>query len=659
MNLKDLTKEELIQILKLTRKRKTNQVPPKKPKRITEEKPQIKTPQIKTPQNEKPQINEKPQTNEKPQINEKRVKPSYKSDKQRVTIMVGPVGTGKTSYARDLEETSGALRIGTDMYRGARLNAVVREAVKKGRNVVVNGTHPEQSRRRKYTDIAREYGAETSCVQMDADRKTVTKNPYIVKKYAGAKSAQKHAIIGSYFAKFEPLGDECNLKTIIPITPYEDTDENRKKINIERRPRIKGTNILVDPSVHKKSTKTVYMMIGPSGAGKTTYAQRLAATTGAEVVHSNTYKSSRPRINQAIRSALSDGKSVIVNATHPTQARRKQIAKIADMFKANVRCLYKDVDAKTAISRSKLPHDKRSIVVHKFFKDYEKPGSECNVVHTIPNIANTAPNNSNTNTTVHYAPQPMLADKYDPSLHTGPYYASEKLDGIRALAYRGKLYTRSGNLIAAPQWFLDQIPEGTFDGELYTGRKSFNKTSSTVMKKTPVDKEWKEVQYRIFDDHSSKNTYGKTLTALRKKLLPCNEKTPQVCLEKQTLVDDPNEINSMKANIERLGGEGLMLRADSKYQPGVRSEKMLKVKTWIEREARVVGVNNKPDGSIKSFQMRFVGQPYEGETFNLAVQSPKKKAEIRVGHLVTVSFFEYTKNGKPRFPKFKGIRKNM
>jgi DNA ligase-1 len=362
---------------------------------------------------------------------------------------------------------------------------------------------------------------------------------------------------------------------------------------------------------------------------------------------------------------LEEGHSVIVDATHPTQERREQLAKIARSSGARVRCIHKNVDVNTAISRSKLAPDIRPIVVRQFFKRFEKPTTtECDAIHTVSNVAQTNKNEIQTEekkniNEVEYAPQPMLAEKYDPNYHVGPYYVSEKLDGIRALAYKGQLYTRSGNPIAAPQWFLDQIPKGTFDGELYTGRKSFNRTSSTVMKKTPVDAEWKKVQYRIFDDHASKNSYGKTLNALKKKLPPCSDTTPQICLVDQTLVDNQNVINRMRNEVEQQGGEGLMLRSDSKYAPGQRSEKILKVKSHKEREARVIGINKKPDGSIKSFQMKFVGQPYEGVEFNLAVQSEAKKAQIRIGHLLTIKFFEYTKTGKPRFPTFKGIRKNI
>jgi DNA ligase 1 len=47
---------------------------------------------------------------------------------------------------------------------------------------------------------------------------------------------------------------------------------------------------------------------------------------------------------------------------------------------------------------------------------------------------------------------------------------SEKLDGMRAIWKSGKLYSRNGNTIHFPDFFVKGWPEDSLDGELWLGR---------------------------------------------------------------------------------------------------------------------------------------------------------------------------------------------
>ena len=630
---------------------------------------------------------------------------------QTVYIMVGPTGSGKTRHAELLAKNTGAVRIGTDSYRGKKLNEAVAQALAAGQSVIVNGTHPKQSRRQDFADIARQYGAKTRCIRLDANKKTAAKRSRL------ASAAQRYTVAGKFFQNFEQLGTECDEKEIIPVDPIV----NNKRVNnkpslpttTKRPSNLTWSNEQLRAAQNLNGRQHLFIMMGPSGAGKSTYAQRLAALTGSVIVSSDVYKSSRPKIDKAVKEALTSGKSVIVNATHPSRERREQLARIARQSGIATRCIHRDVNKKTAEGRSKLKDPIVYFASSKYWKAFEAPGNECDKVYVVTNankknsskptssaplkktklVHNTsgvntslgAPSlNTSLNTSVNTtlgassaksnstkvnstmlatpmptlaAPMPMLAEKYDPRSHTGSFYASEKLDGIRALAVDGTLYTRAGNVIAAPSWFLRLIPPGTYDGELYAGRGQFNVVSSTVMKKKPVDDEWKRIQYRIFDDHASTTSYKNTLTALRKQLPACDAGN-QVCVIDQRLVSNHNTISKFHQNVKNKGGEGLMLRRNVPYVKS-RSTSILKVKSHIEQEAVVIGFNPKPDGSVKSFQMKFVNGQHVGVQFNLAVQSEAKKSQIKMGDILTVQFAEYTKTGKPRFPVFKGVRTNI
>lgn len=125
----------------------------------------------------------------------------------------------------------------------------------------------------------------------------------------------------------------------------------------------------------------------------------------------------------------------------------------------------------------------------------------------------------------------MLAKVYNPHKHkVGGWYMSEKHDGGRAFWDGGLtrglptpqvpwaslinpktmqpknkikpfctgLWSRYGNPIIAPEWFLNSLPCCPLDGELWAGRGNFQKVMSTIRKDTPVDDEWKQIQYAVF-----------------------------------------------------------------------------------------------------------------------------------------------------------------
>lgn len=98
-----------------------------------------------------------------------------------------------------------------------------------------------------------------------------------------------------------------------------------------------------------------------------------------------------------------------------------------------------------------------------------------------------------------WAPLGEWAMPWDKRLDAREFALSEKIDGVRALWDGKKLRFRSGREIAAPAWFLAAFPAAALDGELWMGRGSFDRLSGIVRKAQPVDKEWREVRYMVFD----------------------------------------------------------------------------------------------------------------------------------------------------------------
>jgi len=95
-------------------------------------------------------------------------------------------------------------------------------------------------------------------------------------------------------------------------------------------------------------------------------------------------------------------------------------------------------------------------------------------------------------------PPLLLAQSWDSATDLTDWWMSEKLDGVRAYWDGKQLLSRQGNLFHAPDWFLTGLPQVPLDGELWIGRKQFQRTVSIVRRQDKSD-HWKEVRFLVFD----------------------------------------------------------------------------------------------------------------------------------------------------------------
>jgi DNA ligase-1 len=261
----------------------------------------------------------------------------------------------------------------------------------------------------------------------------------------------------------------------------------------------------------------------------------------------------------------------------------------------------------------------------------------------------------------------MLAQLYNADKHKiSGYYASEKLDGVRCFwdggVSRGKpitevpwagvinpktgqmktnlnkvatgLWSRYGNPIYAPEWFLNNLPSCPLDGELYAGRKKFQETCSIIKKIKPDDQQWKKIQFAvfsspaipaIFQDGQIKNPNqitdinkqkilkwfadqdtiadwvhltaigGVPFSAELANLSEWIDTTSDVIfmvLQTKLPADEAEAkaaVTLMLRDIICSGGEGLILRDPSSVWTPKRMPTLLKVKTSLDAEAIIVG----------------------------------------------------------------------
>lgn len=117
----------------------------------------------------------------------------------------------------------------------------------------------------------------------------------------------------------------------------------------------------------------------------------------------------------------------------------------------------------------------------------------------------------------------MLAQTYDPDRDdpTG-WLMSEKLDGVRCYWDGSKMFTRNGNKIFAPKEWIAKLPSVALDGELWSGRDSFQQIVSTVRRHEPDSDKWKDIKFMVFDGPLLKGSFSKRIKALEAEISSSN-----------------------------------------------------------------------------------------------------------------------------------------
>ena len=184
------------------------------------------------------------------------------------------------------------------------------------------------------------------------------------------------------------------------------------------------------------------------------------------------------------------------------------------------------------------------------------------------------------------SPALSLANVYRGNLDLDRYWASEKLDGVRAYWDGAALHSRNGNRFNAPAWFVEGFPQIALDGELWMGRGTFEVLSGAVRRQTPDDVAWRRIRFMVFDLPGSSAPFDERLKALRRLLRDAPPR--RIRLVEQFRVASEADLMATLERIVAAGGEGLMLRdGRSLYRAG-RSDDLLKLKTFDDAEAVVV-----------------------------------------------------------------------
>jgi DNA ligase-1 len=254
-------------------------------------------------------------------------------------------------------------------------------------------------------------------------------------------------------------------------------------------------------------------------------------------------------------------------------------------------------------------------------------------------------------------PPLLLAESWDNAADLSGWWMSEKLDGVRAYWDGKQFLSRQGNIYYAPDWFIEGLPAVPLDGELWIDRKKFQRTVSIVRRQDKNDL-WKEVRFLIFDAPSANGGFEERLAFLKNALAGGASKYAREHAHERC-----KSLDALRAELKRieaLGGEGLMLRQPgSKYVAG-RSSTLLKVKTFHDAEAIIVG-HQAGAGRHKGRMGALLVRLPDGADFAIGTGFSDKERENppAIGATVTFRYQELSDGGVPRFPSWVGVRHDV
>ena len=270
----------------------------------------------------------------------------------------------------------------------------------------------------------------------------------------------------------------------------------------------------------------------------------------------------------------------------------------------------------------------------------------------------------------------LLAHPWDWVSDPTGYMMSEKLDGVRAYWDGTNFRSRLDNVFAVPDWYLEGMPKEHLDGEFWMERGKFQETSGLVRRQDKSDL-WRKIRYMVFDAPNAGGGFESRYLAIGSNILlnrHCERLNHLSC---HSLADLQSELR----HVEELGGEGLMLREPGSLYVRGRSTSLLKVKTFFDSEATVVGFRagkGKHRGKIGALRVTIPetvqltsgdgvrsgrktctlrrGVEFDVGTGLSDAQRASGPTGIQVGASITFRFQELTKKGIPRFPSFIGLR---
>ena len=245
----------------------------------------------------------------------------------------------------------------------------------------------------------------------------------------------------------------------------------------------------------------------------------------------------------------------------------------------------------------------------------------------------------------------LLAVQAAPEVDPAGYLVSEKYDGVRAWWDGHALRSRNALPLAAPPWFLAGLPALALDGELWLGRGRFEALSAAVRRHQPLDHEWRQIRYMVFEMPGAAGTFAER--ARRIEALVRQQRQPSLVAVEQAVMPSRQALQQQLRRVLDAGGEGLMLhRADAPTLTG-RDPALLKLKPLHDAEAVVLGHQagrGRHQGRLGALHVRTA----QGVEFLIGsgFTDAEREHPPAPGSWITYTHRGHTAGGVPRFASY-------
>lgn len=254
-------------------------------------------------------------------------------------------------------------------------------------------------------------------------------------------------------------------------------------------------------------------------------------------------------------------------------------------------------------------------------------------------------------------PPLLLAESWDNAADPTGWWLSEKLDGVRAFWDGKQFLSRQGNLFHAPDWFVAGFPDVPLDGELWLGRKMFQRAVSIVRRQDRSD-HWKEISFVVFDAPKLEKPFEDRMDFIKECL--SDSKLQYARPHDHATCKGIDHLRGELDRVEKLGGEGLMMRRPgSRYEIG-RSSTLLKVKRFQDGEAKVLK-HEAGAGRHKGRMGALFVELSDGTRFSVGTgfSDAERENPPAVGSVIAFRYQELSEAGVPRFPSYIGVRSDV
>jgi len=248
----------------------------------------------------------------------------------------------------------------------------------------------------------------------------------------------------------------------------------------------------------------------------------------------------------------------------------------------------------------------------------------------------------------------MLPRVYADGMDVVGWLMSEKLDGVRGYWDGKRLLSKKGHPLHPPKTFLQNFPPFALEGEIWGGRGTFATTVSIVRQQLPHDG-WLGLKFAVFDVPQATGVFVSRLK--RAESWFADHPSQFAFVIPQKTIRKREDLANELARVEKLGGEGLIVRRPDTLYVNGRSRDILKVKNYYDMEAVVIshipgrGRNRGRLGSL------LVELP-DKTRFKIGTgfSDAERIDPPPIGAVITFKYYGFYESGRPKFPSFMRIR---